>query len=132
MARRSQDGETQPSSFRSTPMKRLSIFTTNDDNVDDEEIDVNLLKSPKLKREILRKDRKIFSPVKSMNKLRHSLTKSRHGESKKASRGDVDASSDEDDSSSSDSSETAGHKLTEEEMMVLLCREFQLMDDDED
>jgi hypothetical protein len=129
LTRRNEDGDTSVSSFQSTSRKRLSIFSKNEDNVDDKDIDVNILKSPKLKQDMMRKDRKVFSPVKSMNKLRQNMRKSL---SKGKKQGDKEVEDPSDDRSTSESSETAQRELTEEEMMVLLCREFQLMDDDEE
>ncbi len=116
-------------------LKRLSMLSKKDDDEkDDADMDINMLMSPKLEQDILKKDRKMFSPIKSIKRLSVNLTRTMNESFGSLHRRDT-AASDDDSVSSGDSStaSSAGEKkLSEEEVMVLLCREFSLMDDDEE
>jgi hypothetical protein len=111
----------------------------------DTEQDLSILLSPQFEQDILKKhDRKVFSPVRSIKRLSMSLTKTfnsslssvgslnRGKEDDNDDNSDSDSDDDDDGSNTSDDTESPEKKLSEEDVMVLLCREFQLMDDDED
>jgi hypothetical protein len=115
------------------------------EELDDTEQDLSILLSPQFEQDILKKhDRKVFSPVRSIKRLSMSLTKTfnsslssvgslnRGKEDDNDDNSDSDSDDDDDGSNTSDDTESPEKKLSEEDVMVLLCREFQLMDDDED
>ena len=122
-------------------MRRLSLFQGKKEDEDDTEMDLNLLKSPRMERNILKKDQKMFSPVKSIRRLSLNLSKtlnssfsSIHADDDKG----TGSSSDDDDDSSESSDDSSGSddcgdkKLSENDVALLLCREFSLMDDDDE
>ena len=118
------NGDEQTSSeFRlASPLKRLSIFSRKEDH--EGKTDMSVLLSPKREKELM-KDRKFFSPAKSiLYALRQSLML---GQVRKGPR--KEEADDEHDKDKEDNDEE--NPLTEEEVMILLCRELELIGDDE-
>lgn len=128
--------------------RRISVFggfskrdAAAEEELDDTEKDLTTLLSPRFEQDILKKqDRKVFSPVRSIKRLSMSLTKTLNsspssvGSLHRPNEDDDDDDSDnyDDRSDTSDDSESPEKKFSEEDVMVLLCREFGLMDDDGD
>jgi hypothetical protein len=88
---------------------------------------LNGLLSPKLEKELM-KDRKVFfSPVKSMSHaLRQSFTLGQLRKSPRKEEADDEHKEDKEDKENNDEDKP----LTEEEVMILLCRELELISDD--
>jgi hypothetical protein len=129
----------EPLSFsKQASPRRLSIFGKKEEEDDASQADINLLKSPRLEQDILKKNRKIFSPVKTVKRLSLNLSKtlnssfsSIHKDNQIYNGSSSDDGSDcSDDSFGSDGSKRT--RLSENDVALLLCREFSLMDDEND
>jgi hypothetical protein len=125
------NGDEQASTeFRlASPLKRLSLFSRKEDH--EGNTGISSLLSPKREKELMRDRKVFFSPVKSMSHaLRQSFTL---GQLRKSPRKEeADDEHDEDNEDNEDKEDNDEDKpLTEEEVMILLCRELQLIGDDD-
>jgi hypothetical protein len=125
------NGDTEESSeLRLASPLRRSLRCLSSRNQEDHTGNIDLLSgllSPKLEKECM-KDRKVFSPVKSMtNALRQSFTIGQRSRNNPQIEEDYDEHDYEDKEEYNDEESP----MTEEEVLLLLCREFSLIGDGE-